>query len=128
MVFAKRVFTAAGIYGIVVLAPLYFLEDWFGRGAPPAITHPEFFFGFVGIALAWQFVFLVIGRDPLRYQPLILPSILEKLSYGVAVIILFLLGRVVASTLVTACIDLVLGTLFVAAYLATRPHQPTTQP
>jgi hypothetical protein len=54
MRFARLIFTAAGIYGIVVLTPLYFLEGWLGRNAPPPITHPEFYYAFVGVALAWQ--------------------------------------------------------------------------
>jgi hypothetical protein len=40
MTFARRVFMGAGIYGVVALAPLYFLEERIGRDLPPAITHP----------------------------------------------------------------------------------------
>jgi len=124
MRFAQVIFTAAGIYGIVVLAPLYFLEGWLGRNAPPPITHPEFFYGFVGVALAWQVVFLLIGRDPVRYRPIMIACVLEKLGYGLAVIVLLGLGRVAASTLITAGIDLTLGALFVAAYLKTPSQAP----
>ena len=28
-------------------------------GYPPTITHPDFFYGFVGVALVWQLVFLL---------------------------------------------------------------------
>jgi hypothetical protein len=52
MKFAKIVFLIAGIQGLLILAPLYFLERTIGRQAPPAITHPEYFYGFVGVALA----------------------------------------------------------------------------
>jgi hypothetical protein len=40
---------------------------------PPAITHSEFYYGFVGFAMTWQVAFLIIRRDPKRYRPL-MPS------------------------------------------------------
>jgi hypothetical protein len=123
MRFAKIVYTVAGLYGLLVLLPQYFLEEKTGRDFPPAITHPEYYYGFVGVALAWQVLFLILAREPLRYRPMMLPSILEKLGFGVAVIPLYLLGRVGATMLAAAIIDLVLATLFVAAYLKTEPHR-----
>jgi hypothetical protein len=44
-----------------------------GQDQPPAITHPEFYYGFVGVATTWQVTFLIIRRDPKRYRPL-MPS------------------------------------------------------
>ena len=58
MIFAKRVFFIAGVYGILALTPMYFLEDRIGRDFPPPIAHPEHFYGFVGVALAWQMLSL----------------------------------------------------------------------
>ena len=46
--FMTRLFTASGIYGILVLAPMYFLERPLGELLPPAPTHPELYYGFVG--------------------------------------------------------------------------------
>jgi hypothetical protein len=89
MRFAKIVFLVAGVYGLLVLAPLYFLESMIGRQTPPAITHPEYFYGFVGVGLAWQVLFLAVSRDPVRYRAMILPSVLEKVSYGIALAVLF---------------------------------------
>jgi hypothetical protein len=40
MDFARRVFVAAGVYGLLVVTPLYFLEARIGEQQPPAITHP----------------------------------------------------------------------------------------
>jgi hypothetical protein len=55
MKFAKIVFWGAGIWGVLVLTPLYFMYDLIGRQEPPPITHPGFYYGFAGVALAWQF-------------------------------------------------------------------------
>jgi hypothetical protein len=123
MKLARWVFTIAGVYGILVIAPLYFAEGPIARYDPPAITHPEFFYGFVGITLAWQIVFLSIARDPVRYRPLMLVSVLEKLAYGVPAIVLFMQQRVKAMTLTFGCLDLLLGTLFVLAFLSTPRGQ-----
>src|SRR5882762_4741253 len=66
MKFAKVVFWIAGTWGLLIIAPLYFMFDLIGRKDPPPITHPGFFYGFVGLALAWQVAFLFIARDPVR--------------------------------------------------------------
>lgn len=50
MKFAKRVFSVAGLYGVIVIVPMYFAEGRIGRDHPPAITHPEFYYGFLGVA------------------------------------------------------------------------------
>ncbi len=119
MKFAKYTFLIAGIYGLFALVPMYFLKDYVGQENPPTITHPEFFYGFVGVALAWQFVFLIISRDSAKYRLLMLPSILEKLAWGVPVLILYLQNQVSASMLGVGMIDFLWSILFVAAYLKT---------
>lgn len=125
MRFAKWVFLIAGIYGLVALVPQYFLEARIGRDDPPAITHPEFFYGFLGVAAAWQIAFLIISRDVVRFRPLMIPSILEKLSFGIAVTVLFTLGRTSGTMLAAGSVDLLLAGLFVAAYVKTaRSGQP----
>lgn len=121
MIFARRVFLLAGIYGILTLTPLYLLEARLSRDFPPPITHPEQFYGFVGVALAWQVVFLVLARDPVRYRPMMLPAIVEKLSFGVAVWVLFFQSRVAPPMLGPASVDLVLAVLFAVAFRRTRP-------
>jgi hypothetical protein len=70
------------------MVPMYLLEDRIDQDQPPPITHPEFFYGFAGITLAWQLLFLVLASDPFRYRPMILPSIVEKLSYVIALAVL----------------------------------------
>jgi hypothetical protein len=114
--FARRVYTFAGIYGVLVMLPQYFLEDRIGRDTPPAITHPEYFYGFIGIVLAWQLAFLVIGRDPTRFRALMPVTVLEKLAFALPVALLYAQGRVPQTTLLFGGIDLVLGVLFFVSY------------
>jgi len=120
MKFAKIVFWVAGIWGFLVLTPLYFMFDLIGRNDPPPITHPGFFYGFVGVALAWQIAFIIIATDPVRYRPLMIPSVLEKVGFGAAVVILVSEGRMHQSDLVFSATDLLLGALFVIAFFTTR--------
>jgi hypothetical protein len=122
MRFAKIVFRIAGIWGVLVITPLYFMFDLIGRTDPPAITHPGFFYGFAGAALAWQIVFFFIATDPLRFRPIMIPAVLEKLSYSVAVILLVLQRRMHPSDLVFGGTDLLLGVLFAIAYFKTPPR------
>jgi hypothetical protein len=120
MTFARRVFLIAGIYGLLVLLPQYFLEEKTGRDFPPAITHPEYYYGFVGVAIAWQIAFLLMARDPARYRLMMIPAIVEKASFGIAAVVLYLLGRLNAQMLAAGLIDLLLGALFVVAFVRTR--------
>lgn len=116
MKLAKIVFWVAGIWGLLVITPLYFLFDLIGKNDPPPITHPGFFYGFAGTALAWQVAFLFIATDPARYRPLLIPSIFEKLSYATAVFVLVSQGRMHHADLVFGGADLVLGILFMISY------------
>jgi len=116
--FSARVFLGAGIYGVVVLLPQYFLEEKLARDFPPPLTHPEHFYGFIGVALAWQFVFLIIAGDVLRYRLFMVPATLEKLSFGVAALVLYAQGRVAAFVAGAGIIDLLFAVLFVLAFRA----------
>ena len=121
MKLAKVVFWIAGIWGFLIIAPLYFMFDLIGRQDPPPITHAAFYYGFVGVALVWQLAFLFIGSDPVRFRPLMIPAIFEKLVYSVPLIVLVAEGRTRPFDLIFAVIDLFLGFLFLLAYLRTRP-------
>ena len=123
---ARWIFAIAGVYGILVIAPLYFAEGQIAQNDPPAITHPEFFYGFIGVTLAWQLVFFVIARNPLRSRPLMLVSVLEKLAYGIPAIALFAQQRAKAMTLAFGCVDLLLGALFVLAFFLTPRAEAST--
>ena len=119
MKFAKIIFWIAGIWGVLVLTPLYFMFNLIGRQDPPPITHPAFFYGFVGAGLVWQIAFFIIATDPARYRLLMIPSVLEKFSYGIPVVILVAQGRMHSSDLVFGGVDLLLGVLFVLAFFRT---------
>jgi hypothetical protein len=118
--FSARVFFGAGIYGVVTLLPQYFLEAKLGRDFPPPLNHPEHFYGFIGVALAWQFVFLLIARDVRRYRLLMLPAIVEKLSFGTAALALYAQGRVAAFVAGAGMIDLLLAVFFGLTFRASR--------
>jgi hypothetical protein len=119
MKFAKWVFVIAAIYGFVVLIPQYFMEERIGRDFPPPITHPEHFYGFVGVALAWQVAFLLIARDPVRFRPLMWTAMLEKVAFGSAAIVLYAQGRLALPTLAAGFIDLAFAALFFVAIRST---------
>jgi len=125
MKFARYTFLIAGIYGLLALVPHYFAENSIGHDYPPAVTHPEYFYGFVGMAAVFQLVFLVIATDPVRYGPLILVSILEKLSFGIPALILHLQGRIAPPLFLGGMIDLVLCALFTVSYLTLRRSERT---
>lgn len=120
MRFAKIVFLVAGIYGVLTITPLYFLFDTIGRQDPPPITHPGFFYGFAGVGLAWQIAFFVIAGAPVRLRPMMLPSVLEKASFGIASIVLFLQHRMHGSDLGLGCVDVLFALLFLIAFFRTK--------
>jgi hypothetical protein len=118
MRFAKWVFLAAGVSGILLVLPPYFLEAEMVRHQPP-LNHPEYYYGFFGLTLAWQVLFLVIGSEPVRFRPAMLPAVLEKVSFAAAVPILYGLHRVPASWLAFAAMDGTWAVLFILSYLWT---------
>ena len=115
MTFARWVFRIAGLYGIVVLAPMLFFE----RQIAPGITHPVFFYAWVSVDLVWQVLFLVLSTDPIRYRPMMLVSVLEKATAVIAIPWLYVLGRIGGLWLGVAAVDLVFGVLFLEAYRGT---------
>ncbi|PYV84038.1 MAG: hypothetical protein DMG93_06485 [Acidobacteria bacterium] len=78
MKFAKVVFTIAGILGLLELVPLYFMYNVIGRQDPPVITHPGFYYGFVGTVVAQS-----------RMHPSDLPFGVQDLLLGILFIAAF---------------------------------------
>lgn len=120
--FARIVFAVAGIYGLIVMIPQYWLEKRIGVDSPPPITHPEYFYGFIGIVIAWQLVFLLIASDPERYRAIMAIAVLEKLAFGIPVLVLFAGRRITPSVLGFGMIDLLWALLFAISYLVTSPR------
>jgi hypothetical protein len=125
MRFARLVFRGAAVWGLLVLVPLFFMFD--GSGVEPSqpFTYPQAYFGFLCVTLAWQLAFWIIGSDPSRFRPLMIPSMIEKFGFVLALAVLYALGRVGGRELSPAVPDFVLGLLFVAAYAKTQPPTPS---
>ena len=100
-------FRGAAIYGVLVLVPMYFLP------MPP--VSPETYYGFVGCALVFQWLFWIIGGDPLKYRPLMLAAVAEKLVFSVPALALIAAGRTPTVVAFFAVMDLLLGTGFLIA-------------
>ncbi len=92
------------------------MEKAIGRQDPPPITHPMFFYGFVGAALAWQLLFFAIALEPRRLRLVIPFAILEKLSFGIGAMALYRQGRLDHVDLWFGGIDLLLALLFLFAW------------
>lgn len=121
--FARMVFLSAGAWGLVTLTPLYFAFDLLSRLNPPPISHPQFYFGFVGVALAWPFAFFGIGMDPVRFRPMIIPALLEKLGFVLAVAVLYMRGRLSPAKSIPAGADLVWVALFATAFFRLKHRE-----
>jgi hypothetical protein len=125
MKFARMAFLVAGVWGIVVLTPLYFLVDLTGRQYAAPADYPHFFYGFLSVAMAWQIAFLVIGSSPSRFRPLMIPSIVEKLGHVAGVAVLYDQGRLPVADATAAAPDLLIAALFIMAFAMTPKFTPT---
>jgi hypothetical protein len=121
MKFAKLTFRVAGIWGFLVIIPMYFLYNLIGKQDPPALSHPHFYFGWLGVTLAWQVAFLIIGSDPVRYRPIMIAAMLEKFGFAAAVAVLLVLKAINVQEAVMAVPDAILLVLFLLAYRKTGP-------
>lgn len=113
MKFAKYLFLLAGVSGIVLLFPLYFIET---GTSETAISHPAFYYGFIGVALAFQVLFIIISFDLYKYRMVIIPCIIEKVGFAVPVILLYFQNKVPQTILGAGIMDLILGILFAIVF------------
>jgi cytochrome b len=120
MKFARIVFIGAGIWGILVLTPFYWLVDVTGRQYSPPTEYPHFFYGFFVVALAWQIAFLVIGSNPARFRTLMIPCMVEKFGYVATLAVLYGHSRISTIDAQAAVPDCLLGLLFIVAFVKTR--------
>jgi hypothetical protein len=121
MRFARIVFVSAGVWGILVLTPLCWLIDFTGRRYAPPTDYPHFFYGFLSVAFAWQIAFLVIGFNPIRFRPMMILGMLEKLSFVATVTVLYAQARIPAADAQAGIPDFLLCLLFIVAFAKTRP-------
>lgn len=119
MRFARIVFRIAGIWGLLIVTPLYFMYDTIGQQYPPPVTHPDFYYGFIGVTLVWQIAFLIISTDPVRYRPLMIAAVLEKFSYMVTMTTLLGLGRIEFGQFAVVSPDAILCVLFLVSFFKT---------
>ena len=112
---AAWLFQGAAVYGLLMLLPLYFLE---ATAAAPAaqLDHPEYYYGFVGAAAAWQLVYWVIGGDPIRYRAFMPLGVVAKLGFWIPTTLLWLNGRTPTATFILTNGDLILGIAFFIAW------------
>jgi hypothetical protein len=115
---AKGVFTAAGIYGLLLVTPMYFLGGEVQRRFG-TLVQPLWYYGFVGVTVTYQLAYLLIGRDPARYRPLMPIAMLAKLSFGIAALTLYLRGLSPGQLTAVAMPDLIWVALFAWAYVKT---------
>ena len=120
MRFARYVFIGAGIWGIVVLTPLFWLVDVTGRRYQPPTDYPQFFYGFLCVAMAWQIAFLVIGTNPIRLRVFMIPAIIEKLGYVSTLAVLYSQSHISSIDTQPILPDLLLGILFIVSFVKTR--------
>jgi hypothetical protein len=123
MRFVKSVFLLAGVSGVLLVVPAFFLERWAADFDPPAVNHPEYFYGFAAVVLVYQLFYLLIATDPVRYRPVMLLGALGKASFAAAVVALYLAGRVAPLWLGFVAFDATWVVLFLVAYARTPGYQ-----
>ena len=100
---------------------MFFLEPVIAARNPPAITHPEFFYGFLGLAIAFQFLFALIAWQPRRLLAAMPAAVAEKCLYATMIGLLVVWHRLGnAGAAAFAAVDAVLGGLFLLSYLSLK--------
>lgn len=125
----RIIFGTAAAWGFLLLVSGLFGEARFNAAMPPAISHPEFYYGFHGLALVFQLIFVMIAIDPTRYRPLIAIAILEKIAFFAPAMILYQQGRLaVGGPFWGAMIDGLWALLFALAWWLSRNGQAKIEP
>ena len=108
-----RWFRGAALYGTVALLASL-LASPAGAPGPPLPPLASAF-----TALAFQIVFWIIGGDPVRYRPVMLAGVAEKLAFGAPALWLIATGGAGRAIAPFAIIDLALGAGFLLAWRTT---------
>lgn len=120
MKIARWTFRTAGVFGLIVMVPMLFIEPLIEQIMPPAVAHPEFFYGFVILNICWQILYLFIAKDPIRFRPIMIPAFLAKASGPVALMWLYLQGRISSQWVTTSIMDGAFAILFLVSFWATK--------
>jgi hypothetical protein len=120
MAFARLAYLLAGLWGVVVIALGYASYVTGADQSLAAIARPEMIHGFFLTAMPWQLLFLVISRDPLRYNAVMPVTVLEKLPFAAITLAMFAKGQVSPTMGFFAAMDGLLGVCFCVAYWLTR--------
>ena len=119
MKLARWTFRTAGFFGLIAMVPLLFMEKLIVQIMPPAVNHPEFFYGFVILNLCWQILYLFLSKDPIRFRPMMIPSFFAKASGPIALIWLYVQGRISQQWITTTILDGVFAVLFLVSFWVT---------
>jgi len=117
---ARLVYLVAGLWGLIVI-PLGYAS--YLSGADPSLSsvaRPEIVHGFFLITLPWQLLFLLMSRDPLRYNAVMPLTVLEKLPFAAITLALFTKGQASSVMGFFAAMDGLFGVLFAISYWLTR--------
>ena len=123
MKFARLTFWLAAVYGAAVTVPLYFAEQTIALQYPPAMNHPEYYYSFAGVTLAWQILFIVIALKPDRFRAIMIPCVLEKLSLFPTLFILYPQGRFPTYWIPLVIIDALFAILFLVAFFKSKSKE-----
>jgi hypothetical protein len=124
----KTIFLLAGISGILLTAPAFFLEQWAGGFNPPPVNHPEYYYGLVGIVLVFQLFYLLIATDPVCYRPVMLLGALGKGWFAVTVVVLVVMGRTAPFWLGFVAFDGTWVVVFLIAFARTPAERSASIP
>ena len=107
-------FRGAALYGAVALGLSVAAQAASGNARLEPLA-------FAFTALAFQIVFWIVGGDPVRFRPIMLAGVAEKLAFGAPALWLASRGVAPVAVMPFALIDLVLGAGFLIAWRATPP-------
>jgi hypothetical protein len=71
------------------------------------------------VVQVWHAAFCWISTDPVRFRPIMLFAVMEKVVFVLVAVALWLDGRAVTALLLVAAADFLLGVLFLAAFFKT---------
>ena len=119
--FARKVFLAACAWGAVTLLPLPFLRGAIEQDG--SLSHPEYFYGFIGVCVVFQIIFYMVAQRPVYYRALIACCALEKVAFAGPAAVLVAAGHAAPSLLFFAAGDTFFLVLFLCAYYRLPAHR-----